>query len=118
MMKNEKQDCPRCGKPVITLYRPFMEHKGPNLCSVCNRKRVKEENELTEEQKIVLWYFQNQMVLTNFISVALEVEEQYESVPKDVLDAYERLSNLEFLHVINKATNYLFKASERFCNSL
>lgn len=45
-MKNDKQDCPKCSKSVITLYKPSWEHKGPHLCYWCNRKRVKEEKEM------------------------------------------------------------------------
>ncbi|SME68413.1 hypothetical protein BACERE00198_00108 [Bacillus cereus] len=108
-MKNEKQECPICRKLVTITYRPSMRHKGPNLCSTCNRRRVKEENDLNEKQKVVLWYFKKAMVLTNFVSIAMEVEEGYESAPIDVLHAYEGLSELEFLEVVNKATGYLLK---------
>ncbi|HDR4766744.1 TPA: hypothetical protein QCR57_006024 [Bacillus cereus] len=45
-MKYDKQKCPKCSKPVKTLYRPSINHKGPNLCYWCNRKRVKKENEM------------------------------------------------------------------------
>lgn len=44
-MKYDKQKCPECDKEVRTLYRPYMKHKGPNLCYWCNERRKKREKE-------------------------------------------------------------------------
>ena len=42
-MEPLKVECPKCNRLVNTLFRPNIKHPGPNLCSICNRKRVKEE---------------------------------------------------------------------------
>lgn len=49
-LKNTKQECPKCGKLVVTLYRPHIHHTGPNLCYWCNKKRVKEEKMKTNKE--------------------------------------------------------------------
>jgi len=43
-MEYSKQECPKCGKLVKTLYRPSWEHPGPRFCYWCNKKRMTEES--------------------------------------------------------------------------